>query len=168
MITTLSQCPQCGFAPSEKPLPNGISVARLQDFFACNDAPVSAERAELEAVIREGEQYFAFLQQRISQTQNTLDSLLKEQNRAVKHIADSKLVLNPVRRLPPEILSYIFLSCILPDSELLQSSDSDTDTSLLDSLNVTNSPWNLSYVSSRWRQAALTTPSLWSFVRLQL
>ncbi|KAG7443451.1 uncharacterized protein BT62DRAFT_872628, partial [Guyanagaster necrorhizus] len=85
-----------------------------------------------------------------------------------KHIADSKFVLNPVRRLPPEILSHIFLSCIHPDSELLQSNDSDTDTSLLDSLNIKNSPWNLSYVSSRWRQVALTTPSLWSFIRLQL
>ncbi|KAG7443426.1 uncharacterized protein BT62DRAFT_841374, partial [Guyanagaster necrorhizus] len=118
-----------------------------------NDAPVCAERAELEAVIREGEQYLAFLQQRISQTQNTLDSLLKEQNRAVKHIADSKLVLNPVHRLPPDILSHIFLLCIFPDSE---------------PLHITNSPWNLSYVSSRWRQVALTTPSLWSFIGLQL
>ncbi|KAG7443441.1 uncharacterized protein BT62DRAFT_903364, partial [Guyanagaster necrorhizus] len=162
MITTLSQCPQCGFAPPEKPLPNGISIAQLQDFFACNDAPVCAERAELEAVIREGEQYLAFLQQRISQTRSILSSLLKEQNRAVEHIADSKLVFNPIRRLPPEILSHTFLSCIRPDS------DSDTDASLLDSLNITNSPWNLSYVSSRWRQAALTTPSLWSLIRLQL
>ncbi|PBK66731.1 hypothetical protein ARMSODRAFT_1086548 [Armillaria solidipes] len=173
MITTASPtcggpCPQCGFALSERPLPNRISAAQHQHFFVCNEAPVGEERAELEAVVREGERYLALLQQRISLTQNTLESLLKEQNRAAKHISDSKLVLNPVRRLPPEILSHIFLSCLLPDSELLQSSDTDVDTSLIDSLNITNSPWNLSYVSSQWRKAVLTTPRLWSFIRLQL
>ncbi len=173
MITTVSPtcggpCPQCGFAQSERPLPNGISAARHQHFFVCNEAPVGEERAGLEAVVREGERYLALLQQRISLTQNTLESLLKEQDRAAKQISDSKLVLNPVRRLPPEILSHIFLSCLLPDSELLQSSDTDMDTSLIDSLNITSPPWNLSYVSSRWRKAVLTTPRLWSFVRLQL
>ncbi|KAK0207368.1 hypothetical protein IW262DRAFT_1324444 [Armillaria fumosa] len=45
MITTASPtcrgpCPQCGFALSERPLPNGISVARYQHFFSCNEAPV--------------------------------------------------------------------------------------------------------------------------------
>ncbi|KAK0184959.1 hypothetical protein F5146DRAFT_1072818 [Armillaria mellea] len=173
MITTTSStcggpCPQCGFALSERPLPNGISAARHQYFFVCNEAPVGEERAELEAVVREGERYLALLQQRISLTQNTLESLLKEQNRAAKHISDSKLVLNPVRRLPPEILSHIFLSCLLPDSELLQSTDTDTDASLVDSLNIRNPPWNLSYVSSQWRKTVLTTPRLWSFIRLQL
>ncbi|KAK0457266.1 uncharacterized protein EV420DRAFT_1549810 [Desarmillaria tabescens] len=171
MITTrppTCPCPQCGFASSEKPLPNGISPARLQVFFDCNDAPVGAERAELEAVVCEGEHYLALLQQRISQTRDTLESLLEEQKRAVKHISDSKLVLNPVRRLPSEILSHIFLSCILPDSELLRSSDGEEDASLLDSLNITDSPWNVSYVSSQWRHAALATAKLWSFIRLQL
>ncbi len=33
--------------------------------------------------------------------------------------SDSKSVINPVRRLPPEILSHIFLSCLLPDGELI-------------------------------------------------
>ncbi|KAK0220654.1 hypothetical protein IW262DRAFT_1236558, partial [Armillaria fumosa] len=116
------------------------------------------------AVVREGERYLALLQQRISLTQNTLESLLKEQNRAAKQMSDSKLVLNPVRRLPPEILSHTFLSCLLPDTELLQSSDTDEDTLLIDSLNITNSPWNLSYVSSQWRKAVLTTPRLWSYI----
>ncbi len=171
MITTAcgGPCPQCGFAPSDRPLPNGISAARLQDFFGCNDAPVGAERTDLEAVVREGERYLAHLQQRISLTRNTLESLLEEQNRAVKHISGSKSVLNPVRRLPPEILSHIFLSCLLPDDELLHPGDGVEETlALLDSLNIKNPPWNLSYVTSQWRRAALTTPRLWSSIRLQL
>ncbi|KAK0488413.1 hypothetical protein IW261DRAFT_1439110 [Armillaria novae-zelandiae] len=173
MITAASPtcrgpCSQCGSALSERPLPNGISVTRYQHFFVCNEAPVGEERAELEAVVREGERYLALLQQRISLTQNTLESLLKEQNRVAKHVSDSKLVLNPVRRLPPEILSHIFLSCLLPDTELLQTSDTDADISLIDSLNMKISPWNLSYVSSQWRKAVLTTPRLWSYIRLQL
>ncbi|KAK0475334.1 hypothetical protein EDD18DRAFT_1218431 [Armillaria luteobubalina] len=173
MVTTESPtcrgpCPQCGFTLSERPLPNGISEARHQHFFVCNEAPVGEEGTELEAVVREGERYLALLQQRISLTQKTLESLLKEQNRAMKQISDSKLVLNPVRRLPSEILSHIFLSCLLPDTELLQSSDTDEDTSLIDSLNIKNPPWNLSHVSSQWRKAVLTTPRLWSYIRLQL
>ncbi|PBK91919.1 hypothetical protein ARMGADRAFT_993933, partial [Armillaria gallica] len=156
MITTAcgGPCPQCGFAPSDRPLPNGISAARLQDFFACNDAPVGAERTDLEAVVREGERYLAHLQQRISLTRNTLESLLEEQNRAVKHISDSKSVLNPVRRDFEPYLSFV---------------DGVAETlALLDSLNIKNPPWNLSYVTSQWRQAALTTPRLWSSIRLQL
>ncbi|KAK0505608.1 hypothetical protein EDD18DRAFT_1129814 [Armillaria luteobubalina] len=161
-------CPQCGFAPSESPLPDGISAARVQEMVFCNDAPVGTERTELEAVVREGERYLALLQQRISLTRNTLESLLEEQNRAVKHISDSKSVLNPVRRLPSEILSHIFRSCLPWDGLLYPSTDVQETITLLDSLNIKNPPWNLSYVSSQWRQAALTTPGLWSYIQLQL
>ncbi|KAK0457254.1 uncharacterized protein EV420DRAFT_1765001 [Desarmillaria tabescens] len=63
-----------------------------------------------------------------------LESLLDEQKRVLEHISDSKLVLNPIRRLLPEFLNHIVRSCILRDSELLRSSNGDRDASLLDSL----------------------------------
>ncbi|KAJ6557566.1 hypothetical protein B0H19DRAFT_898910, partial [Mycena capillaripes] len=64
----------------------------------------------------------------------------------------TRAVLSPLRRMPPEILGCIFL-VTLPKT--VDAAWSHTRT---------GSPWIFTRVSSRWREVAISTPSLWSRV----
>ncbi|KAF8128472.1 hypothetical protein K438DRAFT_1440395, partial [Mycena galopus ATCC 62051] len=61
-----------------------------------------------------------------------------------------KAMVSPLRRLPVETIAEIFLHC---RDRSLRHHDS-------------GAPLVLTHVSSRWRQIALKTPSLWDTVRL--
>ncbi|KAJ7609347.1 hypothetical protein DFH06DRAFT_1247221 [Mycena polygramma] len=58
--------------------------------------------------------------------------------------------------MPPEVLSEIFF-WTLP---------SPIEPSRHRTLRITDSPWVLTHVSSRWRMAAISDPSLWSLVAI--
>lgn len=59
-------------------------------------------------------------------------------------------VISPVRRLPPEILSQIFLLS-RPDG-------------VINMLDATKYPWTLTQVCRGWRTTAISTPRLWSVI----
>ncbi|PBL00203.1 hypothetical protein ARMGADRAFT_896163, partial [Armillaria gallica] len=114
-----------------------------------NDAPLDSERTALETVVREGKASLSSLPQRIAVVRETLKILLQEQTHTVKHITDAKVLLNPVRRLPADVLIDIFAAC-LPER-----------TNYTDSLDAKSAPWVLSQVCAFWRQTALASTELW-------
>ncbi|KAF7371155.1 F-box domain-containing protein [Mycena sanguinolenta] len=69
--------------------------------------------------------------------------------------AQNKAILSPLRRVPSEILTEIFLWTLPCVSEM---------TGNLCKFNVARSPWLLTHISHRWRVVALSTPLLWSQV----
>jgi len=71
------------------------------------------------------------------------------------HIA----LVAPIRRLPPEILSEIFIHCMSPNS---------FDCKLYDSRNLDKAPLLLGQVCSRWRSISLSTPRLWTSFTLTI
>ncbi|KAB5588601.1 hypothetical protein CTheo_7952 [Ceratobasidium theobromae] len=74
-------------------------------------------------------------------------ALLAAQKRALEHdVAAAKGQVAPVRKLPGDILSDIFM--LLLEHDPL-------------------SPWTLSAVNRQWRATALATPRLWSRIRIQ-
>ncbi|KAF8908814.1 hypothetical protein CPB85DRAFT_1308843 [Mucidula mucida] len=164
------QCPQCGYNGNQRNLPNGLDDSRVAELTNCNDPPNDEERIRLEGIYREGDAYMSILEQRIATTRATLDLLIDEQRRASQEIARSKRLLNPIRRLPTEILSTIFLYCSQPDrSTFLVNGHEpvDEDDPSLDSLDPSNMPWVLTYVCSRWRQIVINASELWVYLRLQ-
>ncbi|KAJ7218918.1 hypothetical protein C8J57DRAFT_1537276 [Mycena rebaudengoi] len=56
----------------------------------------------------------------------------------------------PIRRIPPEVLSHIFV-CY---SESIPEKDRVV-------LNIATGPWLLTHVSTHWRNVAASTPALW-------
>ncbi|KAK0186834.1 hypothetical protein F5146DRAFT_144877 [Armillaria mellea] len=78
--------------------------------------------------------------------------LLAERSHAAAELIKYRCLVAPVRRLPNEILSEIF---------------SLTRTDISNSLDViTDPPWVLSHVCSRWRSFCLSSPCLWSTVAI--
>ena len=75
----------------------------------------------------------------------------------LQRVLSYELVLSPLRQLPDEVLSEIFLT--LHASQLV-----DYDTAK--TTQIVNSPITLSHVSNQWRRVALTTPRLWSFIQI--
>ncbi|KAJ2916952.1 hypothetical protein MD484_g3454, partial [Candolleomyces efflorescens] len=65
-------------------------------------------------------------------------------------------LITPIKRLPPDILTTVFLTC-LPAVELAEAS-----------LTCNHPAVVISHVCRQWRQLALNTPMLWSRIRLIL
>ncbi|KAK0221201.1 hypothetical protein EDD85DRAFT_1028408 [Armillaria nabsnona] len=150
----LLKCPECGYAMPGESLTPTLPSSRFEELLSCNDPPVDSERTALEAVVREGEAKLSSLPQRMAAVRETLKILLAEQARTVKYITDAKSLLNPVRRLPGDVLIEIFTACLPEYTE--------------DSLNAKRAPWALSKVCVSWRQTALASAGLWANVHLEM
>ncbi|KAK0433551.1 hypothetical protein EV421DRAFT_1428257 [Armillaria borealis] len=153
---SLLRCPECGYAPPEKSIAPTLPSSRFEELSSCNDAPLDSERTSLETVVREGEASLSSLPHRIAAAREMLRILLQEETRTVKHITDAKVLLNPVRRLPADVLIDIFAAC-LPEH-----------TDYTDSLDAKSAPWVLSQVCAFWRQTALASTELWARVQLKM
>ncbi|KAK0457480.1 uncharacterized protein EV420DRAFT_1688701 [Desarmillaria tabescens] len=146
----------------EKPMPQGLNPSRITKLLSSNDAPTGPERAILKTVALKGAEYLSVLQQRISSTRETLYALLEEQSRQIKSVVDAKELLNPIRRLPEDVLLKIFTACIPTRiEEMIYASPGE-----FDSLDVKNAPWVLSQVCASWRRTTLANPRLWSSISL--
>ncbi|KAF9020677.1 hypothetical protein BDZ89DRAFT_991784 [Hymenopellis radicata] len=86
------------------------------------------------------------------------------QETASRRIADAKRIFHPMRSLPQDILTEIFLSCT-PSVDHHNFDWSRRGTNF-DSLCPLNHPWNISHVSHRWREISLSLPRLWSVIYL--
>ncbi|PBK80025.1 hypothetical protein ARMGADRAFT_950135, partial [Armillaria gallica] len=73
---------------------------------------------------------------------------------ALANQANAKKILTPSRRLPSEMLIAIFTWC--------RAFNGPRD-SLLDPHAV---PWTLTHICRKWREVAITTPEIWSSIRL--
>ncbi|KAF9027719.1 hypothetical protein BDZ89DRAFT_915521, partial [Hymenopellis radicata] len=108
-----------------------------------NAPPNEAEVAGLRQIVQESSAYIDALQPQIIKAQETLSALMGLQETASRRIADAKRILHPMRSLPQDILTEIFLSCTpspLPSKPSLEHL----------------------HVCYRWRETALSLPRLWS------
>ncbi|KAK7038399.1 hypothetical protein R3P38DRAFT_2615565 [Favolaschia claudopus] len=85
--------------------------------------------------------------------------LEREELHATRHIKLCDFALAPVRRMPPEVLSHIFLQYVA----LLEEEDSNEPQIT----NIRNGVWVLTRICSYWRAVAITTPALWSTCRFR-
>ncbi|KAJ7478893.1 hypothetical protein FB451DRAFT_1240155 [Mycena latifolia] len=86
----------------------------------------------------------------ITETRMKLLRLEREALYISRHIERCKLPMAPIRRVPPEILSKIFVSY----SDLINDSPSFSD--------VRRGVWLLGHVCGHWRAVGLSTSALWS------
>ncbi|KAK7458109.1 hypothetical protein VKT23_010016 [Stygiomarasmius scandens] len=116
-------------------------------------ANLTAARTKLSSIRRE-----------IIETRESLIRLEHEETKLTKYIADQRTILNPVRRLPPDILFELFTTCLdsTPVLDLRSSRLSE------DSLDIKSPRWVLGHVCSTWRAVVLSSPSLWSNIKLSI
>ncbi|KIK68244.1 hypothetical protein GYMLUDRAFT_237324 [Collybiopsis luxurians FD-317 M1] len=101
----------------------------------------------------------------INESIDFLDSYLQELQKAIGKVKKQRrrcvALLCGIRRLPPELLSEIFVHAA---SEKLPNSDSRSDSNLYPASR--DLPFVFSRVCRRWREIALSTPALWSCITL--
>ncbi|KAJ6533413.1 hypothetical protein DFH09DRAFT_1092453 [Mycena vulgaris] len=89
----------------------------------------------------------------ITEMRMNLLRLEREELHATRYMERCEFALAPIRRIPPEILSLIFL-CY---------TDVLGETS--ECLDVKKGVWILGHICGYWRSIALSTPDLWTFCR---
>ncbi|KAJ7208760.1 hypothetical protein B0H12DRAFT_1158337, partial [Mycena haematopus] len=112
-----------------------------------NELPLDSDVPIIESEIPKIDASLAWIDDEIVQVHLRLKQLEAERDRLSSYRAQSCAILSPLRRMPPEILGEIFSWTIpaLPDR-------------------TRYSPWFLTHISRRWREIAVSTPSLWSRV----
>jgi len=73
-----------------------------------------------------------------------MDDLVKEQAAVQRCFEEHKALLSPIRRLPAELLSTIFMPCLPEDW----------------SCNALEAPMLLSQICGHWRAIAIANPAL--------
>ncbi|KAJ7609117.1 hypothetical protein FB45DRAFT_1067140 [Roridomyces roridus] len=153
-----SSCPECGslYIPTAETIPATTkTLAQWQRLVKSNDAPGSAELAFIRSVVSDTGARLDFLDSEISRLRDRLEQLQAERAQLSEYHSQNVSILSPLRRMPPEVLVQIFLRTLPPFD------DSNGDAS-----DARGSPWTLAQVSGRWREIALSTPSLWSTLRV--
>ncbi|KAK7019545.1 hypothetical protein R3P38DRAFT_2713639 [Favolaschia claudopus] len=91
----------------------------------------------------------------ITRMRMDLMRLEREELHASRHIKLCQFALAPIRRIPPEVLSQIFLEFVA----LLEHENQIT--------NIRNGVWLLTHICSYWRAVALSTPAIWATCHFQ-
>ncbi|KAJ7511614.1 hypothetical protein B0H11DRAFT_1680419, partial [Mycena galericulata] len=92
----------------------------------------------------------ANLDNEIARLGEALDAQLAEREQLLEHIKQHRAILSALRAFAPEILQEIF-SWTSPSSRAYTIPPPNTQ-----------SPWNISWVCSRWRACSISLPALWS------
>ncbi|KAJ7628359.1 hypothetical protein FB45DRAFT_36543 [Roridomyces roridus] len=153
-----SLCSQCG-APTKAPAVAAEieSLPRHSILMNTNEHPENHEFVYVHGIVSKTDERLEYLEDEISRLQERLKVLSEERTSLHEYRRKNARVLSCLRRMPPEILCLIF-SWTLPSSDDLACWSFRSQ--------VRNSPWTLTWVSRRWREIALSAPSLWSLVHV--
>ncbi|KAJ7780110.1 hypothetical protein DFH07DRAFT_463426 [Mycena maculata] len=147
-----SRCSECGAATigtAEEPLNLDVTPGTLYHaLLTTNEPPQGAEFPFIQSVILKTDAHLACLDEEILRLRDRLEQLEEERRVLSEYRAQNTGILSPLRRMPPEILSEIILWTVptIPDARA--------------GLDLENSPWALTHISSRWRAVSTSTPSL--------
>ncbi|KZV87157.1 hypothetical protein EXIGLDRAFT_752404 [Exidia glandulosa HHB12029] len=92
--------------------------------------------------------------------------LLAQESAVQQRLTRAHGLLHPIRSLPDDILVEIFRVDLDLHWRALQADDDDDDD--LSCFGTQNVPFKLAAVCRRWRQLAIATPVLWSFLVIDL
>ncbi|KAF8801682.1 hypothetical protein BYT27DRAFT_7009358, partial [Phlegmacium glaucopus] len=129
----------------------------LRHLLKSNVAPSDSEINAVRALITDAEVRLEELHHRFPTSNRTFQAT---KSRLLEFIEAHKALLSPVRYLPTEILQEIFLQVRYADH------DSCANPSLTSRISSSGNaiviiPWRLGHISHRWREVALSIPSLW-------
>ncbi|KAF8801684.1 hypothetical protein BYT27DRAFT_7067926, partial [Phlegmacium glaucopus] len=129
-----------------------IPKSPLRHLLKSNVAPSDFEIITIRALITDAEIRLEELHHQCPTSDRTFQAT---KSRLLEFIEAHKALLSPVRYLPTEILHEIFLQVRYADH------DSCTHPSLTSTIVI---PWRLGHISHRWREVALSIPSLWDTI----
>ncbi|KAF7352502.1 F-box domain-containing protein [Mycena venus] len=127
----------------------------LKQLRAEPDAPQDREVPTVASVTPTVDARLAGVDEEISHVEDRLKELREEHISLSSCRTRDLAILSPVRKVPPEVLAYIF-SWTLPFMKNRANCR----------FSITASPWVLTYISRHWRAVACSIPCLWSSINL--
>ncbi|KAK0220590.1 hypothetical protein IW262DRAFT_1385681 [Armillaria fumosa] len=111
------------------------------------------------------------LKRRISSSKQRLTALQKEQLEVDAQIREWKPLLNPIRRIPPEIWSHIFDGTVefptFPSASWTPDIRHDAMPRFRWNFHAVENPlWTLEGVCRKWKGVVLGSPQLWSSINI--
>ncbi|KAK0207228.1 hypothetical protein IW262DRAFT_667649 [Armillaria fumosa] len=161
--------------PPDRHFLDDPSLARL----ACsNDKPSDIEVATLQAMISSYEadihdidveescltQFIADMKNSISRAEQNVHALRQERQSISDAIIERKRILNPVRRLPAEILLRIFR--LIATFPIPRSHSENEDEEGWDFHAPKNMLWTIEGVCKPWNMVVTSFPELWSSINI--
>jgi hypothetical protein len=128
----------------------------VPDLLGNNNVPSPSETKLIHAAMHGVHHDLRRLSSEINRVQTLLSNLMRNRDLLCRYYYCQRALLAPVRRLPPEILSQIFLACLTfyHEGNFVFSPRKDV---LL-----------LGQICRYWRDVAISTPRLWSTLRVDL
>ncbi|KAJ7062329.1 hypothetical protein C8F01DRAFT_1137178 [Mycena amicta] len=113
-----------------------------------NYCPTDDEIHEINNLLLEPSHEIQHLDRKIAEIQKSLDDVVRQRTRLTEYVDAHKALLSPIRRVPLDILSEIFISCLPTERNCVMSAG--------------EAPILLGHICSYWREIALSTPLLWA------
>ncbi|THU98333.1 hypothetical protein K435DRAFT_777549 [Dendrothele bispora CBS 962.96] len=142
------QCPKCGgssFHPRVSVKPNEI-LQQLRSSIGFTDQALTNQ------ALHDAEKDLGDYDTEIARLETAISVLKYKRERLEDYVAKCRSLLSPIRRLPPEILSLIFLFQCRKFANMFNLYEPDK----------TLPAFVLSQVCTGWRNVALNTPTMWS------
>jgi hypothetical protein len=117
-------------------------------------SPSDAETPLIKALIQQKLDAIAGIDKEIKDLEDSLAALKARRKASKIFVRKHRALVAPIKRLPPDILSTVFLAC-LPAIERPEASMAGNNPAVV-----------ISHVCRHWRQLAFDTPLLWSRIRL--
>ncbi|KAJ2912229.1 hypothetical protein MD484_g8186, partial [Candolleomyces efflorescens] len=114
-----------------------------------NYAPSTGEMKRIRALVDERQKVVDALDVEI-------DALVRRRDEHAKFVKEHSALLSPIRQVPNDILSLIFLSCVPSNSSQSSTPLSGDHPALV-----------IGRVCQRWRHLSLSTPLLWTVIDIQ-
>ncbi|KAJ4492905.1 hypothetical protein C8J55DRAFT_217821 [Lentinula edodes] len=155
-------CPKCGYSSDRAHLPIPLHSTCVDNLLHTNDSPTEDEQKTMETSLGHGKSELKHLKARIVSVKVLLEELERAKALLAKAVSEHETVLNPMRRMPDDLLVEIFLH-----GTGLYIDPGDYFPSARHSLDLNSPPWTYSRVCRRWRGTAMRTPLLWTRVKIE-
>ena len=119
-----------------------------------NDIPTDEEVLEINALLSQPTKELGMLASEMTKLQTALDGLRQRYDNLHNQVALCRSVTSLARRIPSEILSEIFCMSLPTNSYPV--------------LNSWLPPLIFTHICRRWRDIAISTPKLWSSIRIEV
>ncbi|KAJ6603239.1 hypothetical protein DFH09DRAFT_1019247, partial [Mycena vulgaris] len=141
-------------ADPDEEVPITLTSTRHRELLNTNEPPLDSEYPFIQSLVSQIRRRLSRHGDKISVLRAQLEQLENEHSSLQKNLARNTAILSPVRRMPHEVLSEIFVLALPSRKDALESNRFDAN----------GTPWTLGRVCGQWRSVTLSSPALWSLV----
>ncbi|PPQ71659.1 hypothetical protein CVT26_010577 [Gymnopilus dilepis] len=126
----------------------------FSSFLQTDYIPTKEEAGRVKEFLQKSEDRLRTRREKIECLYEEIERMEKDMMQLQAHIEACSSIISLARHIPDDILREIFCHCLPTDGDAV--------------LDVNDAPLSLTLVCSRWRQVAITTPSLWSTIHIPI